>query len=143
MGPEGLEPSRRWLRARYAAASTLVQYLSKNNIPISAGPEEERHVPLGLHVPLDRRSSSGLAEIEQGCCFSTYPQIGSEGFEPSPHRLKGEYAAVTPRPCESARRAFMGHDDPPPTPISPYGSRTHLDGVKGRRHHRTPNGPCA
>src|SRR5262249_22727869 len=25
-------------------------------------------------------------------------QMGSEGFEPSSHRLKGEYVAVTPRP---------------------------------------------
>ena len=28
--------------------------------------------------------------------------IGSEGLEPSPHRLKGEYAAVTPRPWQIA-----------------------------------------
>jgi hypothetical protein len=28
-------------------------------------------------------------------------------------------------------------------PSSPYGSRTHLGGLKGRRHHRTPNGPSS
>src|SRR5947207_9253746 len=32
--------------------------------------------------------------------------IGSEGLEPSPHRLKGEYAAITPRPWIVAWRAF-------------------------------------
>src|SRR6266478_6004784 len=36
--------------------------------------------------------------------------VGSEGFEPSPHRLKGEYAAVTPRPRRESGVTFQTLD---------------------------------
>ncbi len=56
MGPEGLEPSPRWLRARDAADNTWIP-------------------------------------------------IGPAGVEPTPYRLKGGYAAITPRP-----RMIRGRD---------------------------------
>jgi hypothetical protein len=63
VGPEGLEPSLRWLRARDAATNTLVPGFSK---------------------PTDRSPWAW--------------GLGPEGVEPSPYRLKGGYAAITPQP---------------------------------------------
>src|SRR5262245_59120093 len=51
---------------------------------------------------LNRRLRVGMAS---GCRYPTaaIPHVGSEGVEPSPQRLKGAYAAVTPRPWFSKR----------------------------------------
>ena len=78
VGPEGLEPSPRWLRARYAAANTW--------IPVSIGPE-------GVEPSSGPYKEPALA-VELRARLS----VGPEGVEPTPYRLKGGYAAVTPRP---------------------------------------------
>ena len=86
VGPEGLEPSRRWLRARYAAANTLV------------------------------------------------PSVGPVGVEPTPPRLKGECAAVTPRPLEEGSAFVSLRSCHRRTPTSSPGrNRTSL-----RRRIRSP-----
>ena len=37
-------------------------------------------------------------------------KVGSEGFEPSSHRLKGEYAAIAPRPFGNDERGMMNEE---------------------------------
>src|SRR5262249_5461043 len=84
MGPEGLEPSPPWLRARHAAANTW--------IPKSARRE------LNPRLALIR---GRLWPLSYG------PALGPEGLEPPPYRLKGGYAAITPRPRMGRTYAFQ------------------------------------
>src|SRR5262245_47420075 len=76
VGPEGLEPSPRWLRARYAAANTWIPFGPKGVEP-SSGPDKEPALAVELRAQ---------------------ERLGPEGVEPTPYRLKGGYAAITPRP---------------------------------------------
>src|SRR5437870_12573942 len=98
VGRKGLEPSPRWLRARYAAANTWIPFgLGPEGIEPSSGPYKEPALTIELragppHPPLCpcARGRGGMT-------------LGPEGFEPTPCRLKGGYAAVTPRPRRSRR----------------------------------------
>ena len=86
VGPEGLEPSPRWLRARDAAANTW--------IPFSAR----------------RELNPRLALIRGRLWPLSYGPVGPEGVEPPPYRLKGGYAAITPRPRgRVVRIGFSGY----------------------------------
>src|ERR1700756_4500263 len=80
VGSEGLEPSPRWLRARYAAANTWIPVLAR------------------------RESNPRLGLIRSRLWPLSYGPVGPEGFEPTPCRLKGGDAAVTPRPRMSRGR---------------------------------------
>jgi hypothetical protein len=82
VGPEGLEPSPRWLRARYAADNTWIPF-GPEGVEPSSGPYKEPALTVELRA---KRS------------------IGPEGVEPPPYRLKGGYAAFTPRPQSSAEQ---------------------------------------
>src|SRR5262245_13143057 len=83
MGPEGLEPSRAWLRARCAAANTLV-------------PRDPKNQP--------GRSRTSVVRLSAGCSplelqavehrDSNYA-IGPEGIEPPLPGLKGRCAPLT------------------------------------------------
>src|SRR5437588_10941286 len=92
--------------------------------PFSAGPRcraygfrshlaglKDRRPRQKSNAPSQRKeresNPQGLAassRFERGAIASwlALPSIGSEGFEPSPPRLKVEHAAVTPRPRECA-----------------------------------------
>ena len=67
LGPEGLEPSPRWLRARYAAANTWIPF-GPEGVEPSSGPYKEPALAVELRAKLS---------------------LGPEGFEPTPCRLKG------------------------------------------------------
>src|SRR5438876_8470958 len=101
VGPEGLEPSPRWLRARYAAANTWIPFgVGPEGIEPSSGPYKEPALTVELRAGMS---------------------VGPEGFEPPPYRLKGGYAAITPRPRKSSRtygfqRVAANHD---PAPFPP------------------------
>jgi hypothetical protein len=87
MGPEGLEPSPVWLRARGSAARALVPIGPEGVEPSSPG-----YRPGAL--PLSYRSRMAASFP----CAERCRIIGPEGFEPPPPGLKGRCAAVTPRP---------------------------------------------
>ena len=66
--------------------------------------------------------------------------VGPEGFEPPPYRLKGGYAAITPRPRKSSRtygfqRVSTYHDLLLLLPNSPGRNRT--------SHRRRIRSPCS
>ena len=85
MGPEGLEPSPRWLRARDAAANTWIPF-GPEGVDPSSGPYKEPALAVELRA-----------------------KVGPAGVEPTPYRLKGGYAAITPRPRMSrGRNGFSG-----------------------------------
>lgn len=93
MGPEGLEPSPAWLRARCAAANTLVP--SYRTDPIGPGGVEPPSLgyqpsalPLSYKPPRSNHRTPPLSRSA----------MGPEGFEPPLPGLKGRCAAVTPQP---------------------------------------------
>jgi hypothetical protein len=92
VGSEGLEPSPRWLRARYAANNTWIPF-GPEGVEPSSGPYKEPALTVELRA---KRS------------------IGPEGVEPPPYRLKGGYAAFTPRPPITGQAARSGVE-----PLSP------------------------
>ena len=49
MGPEGLEPSPRWLRARYAAANTWIPF-GPEGVEPSSGPYKEPALAVELRA---------------------------------------------------------------------------------------------
>jgi hypothetical protein len=83
VGPEGLEPSPTWLRARHAAASTLIPFFVFCCFALSW-----RGGNRTLDLCLIRTLLSPLS----------YAPVGPKGVEPLPFRLKGGSATVTPRP---------------------------------------------
>ena len=87
VGSEGLEPSPTWLRARHAAANTLIPCSCFASCCFSARNRRGGNRTLDLVLIRDLLSPLSYA-----------PAVGPEGFEPSPARLKVCCAAVTPRP---------------------------------------------
>ena len=88
VGPDGLEPSPAWLRARYAAANTLI--------------------PCVLFAPKHNRRGGnrtlGLVLIRDLLLPLSYaPSVGPKGLEPLLAGLKVRCAAVTPRPRNVGR----------------------------------------
>src|SRR5262245_37313342 len=98
VGSEGLEPSPIWLRARHAAASTLIPYLCFQSARRESNPRPGPYKRPALTTEL--RASNRV----NSC-------MGPKGVEPSPHRLKGEYAAVTPQPHLGWAYAFEPRRD--------------------------------
>ena len=84
VGPEGLEPSPRWLRARHAAANTWIPF-GPEGVEPSSGPYKEPALAVELRAKSEK---------------------GPEGVEPTPYRLKGGYAAITPQPQTGEGAAF-------------------------------------
>ena len=119
VGPEGLEPSPRWLRARDAAANTWIpSSIGPEGVEPSSGPYKEPALAVELRAKLS---------------------VGPEGVEPPPYRLKGGYAAITPRPRKSSRtyrfqRVAPNHGSLPRF-ISPGRNRT--------SHRRRIRSPCS
>jgi hypothetical protein len=91
MGPEGLEPSPTWLRARRSAARALVP---SGVSPIRVGPEGVEPSSSGYQPNALPLSYGPIQESHE----SDQHQLGPEGLEPPPPGLKGRHAAVTPRP---------------------------------------------
>ena len=131
MGPEGLEPSPAWLRARHAAANTLIPSLSVvvalawaiGTLPPLRGGARSNHRLTRVHSSTAGRlpppSSVGggpcwpalTVERPPASCRRCPPsRMGPVGIEPRApcaawsRRLKSGYAAVTPRPLA------MGYD---------------------------------
>jgi hypothetical protein len=84
VGPEGLEPSPTWLRARHAAANTLIPF---------------RFFIFSAHNPRGGNRTLDLRLIRTPLQPLSYARsVGPKGVEPLPFRLKGGSATVTPRP---------------------------------------------
>jgi hypothetical protein len=95
MGPEGLEPSPASLRARYAAANTLIPCRCSSASPIGSE---------GVEPSSGSYKKPALTvELRAVRLTETAVRVGPEGIEPSPARLKVCCAAVTPRPREPVR----------------------------------------
>ena len=90
VGPEGLEPSPTWLRARHAAANTL--------IPCSCFASRCARNRRGGNRTLDLVLIRDLLSPLSYAPMLAKPTVGPKGVEPLPSRLKGGSAAVTPRP---------------------------------------------
>ena len=54
-----------------------------------------------------RESNPGPAPYKRAALPLSYGPVGSLGLEPTPPRLKGVYAAITPRPRTEGARAFV------------------------------------
>lgn len=80
VGPDGLEPSPTWLRARHAAASTSIP------CRVVSRPGWSRTIVGPLKEP--------ALTVE----LQAWRSLRPEGFEPPPCELKARCAAVTPRP---------------------------------------------
>lgn len=84
VGPEGLEPSPTWLRARHAAANTLIPF---------------RFLYFCAHNPRGGSRTLDLILIRNLLSPLSYARsVGPKGVEPLPFRLKGGSATVTPQP---------------------------------------------
>ena len=91
VGPEGLEPSRRWLRARNAAANTLVPSVG----PEGVGPSPHRLK--GEHAAITPRP-----RVDQGPTFvpgvpthAAFPPVVRGGIAPASGGVSDRHAAVT------------------------------------------------
>ena len=104
VGPEGLEPSRRWLRARNAAANTLVPSVGPEGVgpsphrlkgeyaAITPRPQISRDVAFSslvpAHVPSPPSSPGrnctclGRRIRPPCCCYNTGPSVARKGVEP-------------------------------------------------------------
>ena len=61
MGPEGLEPSPRWLRARHAAANTWIPKIGPEGVEPSSGPYKRPALAVELRAkPGVRNQGSGV-----------------------------------------------------------------------------------
>src|SRR5262249_10487800 len=72
VGPEGLEPSRRWVRARYAAANTLVPcalFFPLSSTAFGVGCDRRPAFPFHLIPPpytlQDTRANAGFAGLAE------------------------------------------------------------------------------
>ena len=97
VGPDGLEPSPTWLRARHAAANTLIP---KPSFVCSFRAHNRRGGSRTLDLVLIRDLLSPLS----------YAPVGPKGVEPLPFRLKGGCAAVTPQPQNRSVRMRLSRD---------------------------------
>ena len=89
VGPEGLEPSPTWLRARHAAANTLIPFRFSSSFFFLFCV----HHPRGGNRTLDLILIRDLLQP-----LSYARSVGPKGVEPLPFRLKGGSATVTLRP---------------------------------------------
>ena len=98
VGPDGLEPSPAWLRARYAAANTLIPCIAGQSARKESNPRPGPYKRPALTTEL--RAVSGA---DHRC--ATVP-----GLEPLLAGLKVRCAAVTPRPRNVGRAyPFQSH----------------------------------
>jgi hypothetical protein len=132
VGSEGLEPSPIWLRARHAAANTLIPF--------------RLFVALSVRAKWARRESNPRPDPYKRSALTTElcARVGPKGVEPLPVRLKGGSATVTPRPrivewaypfeMDGLRhRKFSAIDK-----SSPGWSRTTADDISGHHASVTP-----
>ena len=108
VGPDGLEPSPAWVRARYAAANTLIPCFvaclcqsARKESNLRPGPYKSPALATELRAVSGWNARSIPRHVRlESLTYETLcaVPVGPEGFEPSPCRLKGGCAAVTPRP---------------------------------------------
>ena len=104
MGPEGLEPSPRWLRARHAAANT---WIPNEQTPVGpAGVEPTPYRLKGGYAAITPRPRMSRGRIG----FSGYrramflsPEVGRGGIAPATDDVSDRHASFTPPNQQIAR----------------------------------------
>src|SRR5947199_5955420 len=96
LGPEGLEPSPRWLRARHAAANTWIPI---EQTPVGpAGVEPTPYRLKGGYAantprPRMRRGGLGFSGYRRAMLHS--PEVVRDGIAPATDDVSGRHASVT------------------------------------------------